>query len=223
MAQLQAPFNAQQFDPTQGGTFQQLPVGKHPVKIIASEIKATQDNTGGMIVFELEVIDGPGMGSHGVMRLNLYSSSDKARAIAESQFSALCYATGVFMVTDTSQLHDRPFAVDVEEQPLTPQQVEKKNAGETVRPFTQVKKILDIQGNEPKAHGQQAPAQQGAWGGAAPAQQPTQAPAAPAPAPAAAWGGAAPAAQPAQAPAAAPAAAWGQQAASGGAPAWGKR
>lgn len=223
--QLQSPFNAQQFDPTQGGTFQQLPLGKHPVKIVASEIKATADNSGGMIVFELEVIDGPAKGSHGPMRINLYSSSDKARAIAESQFSALCHATGVFMVQDTSQLHEVPFAVDVEAQSLTPQQVEKQQQGQTVTPFTQVRKILDINGNEPKG-GAAAPAQggQAAWGGAAPAQAPA---AAPAPA-AGGWGGGGgqvqtPAAS-APAPAAAPAAQWSQSSApAGGAPAWGKR
>lgn len=229
MAQLQAPFNAQQFDPTQGGNFQQLPVGKHPVKIIASEIKATADNTGGMIVFELEVIDGPGIGSHGVMRLNLYSSKDKARAIAESQMSALCYATNVFMVTDTAMLHNIPFAVDVEEQGLTAEQEERKARGESVKPFTQVRKILDIQGNEPKAQGQQQGAQ-GAQGGGnwGQGQQTQQTAPAPAPAPATGgWGqGQQQAAQQAQAPAQAPAQQWNQNqggGAAGGKPAWGKQ
>lgn len=212
--QLQAPFNAQTVDPTQGGSFNQLPVGKHPVKIVASEIKPTADNSGGMIVFELEVIDGPNIGAHGPFRLNVYSSSDKARSIAESQLSALCHATGVFMLQDTAQLHGIPFAVDVEAQTLTPQQVAQQAEGKTVTPFTQVRKILDINGNEPKGGGHQQ--------AAAPAQQAAPSPA---PAPAAAWGGGA-ASTPAATPAAAPAAsAWAQNASGGaaaGKPAWGK-
>jgi len=161
-----------------------------------------------MVVYELEVIDGPDKGAHGPFRINLYNASDKARAIAESQQAALCYVTGVFMLEDTVQLHNRPFVVDVEEQPLTPQQVAAQAEGKTVTPFTQVRKILDMDCNEPKGGQAQAPA------------------AAPAPA-AAGWGqgaAATPAASPA--PAAAPAAAWSQgasAAASGGTPAWGKR
>lgn len=178
MAQLQSPFNAQQFDPKQG-SFEQLPVGKHPVVIVASEIKPTSDNTGGMIVYQLQVIDGPAKGAEGPYRVNLYNASDKARSIAESQQSALCYVTGVFMVQDTAQLHNIPFVVEVKEQSLTLQQLEKKNAGETVTPFTQVHKVYDIQGNEPKGGAAQAP-QQPAAGFAGGGQVQHTAPAAPA-------------------------------------------
>ena len=167
MAQLQAPFNAQQFDPSQGSSFHRLPVGKHPVVIVASEIKPTADNSGGMIVYQLQVIDGPAKGAEGPYRVNLYNASDKARSIAESQQAALCYVTGVFLIQDTAQLHNIPFVVEVKEQALTLQQVEKKNAGETVTPFTQVHKVFDIQGNEPKGGAAQAPAQ-------APQQPPAQ-------------------------------------------------
>lgn len=224
--QLQQPFNANAVAPDQGGNYQQLPIGKHPVKIIASEVKANSSGTGGMVAFELEVIDGPARGATGNMNINLYNASEKARAIAEAQMSALCHVTGVFMLNDTSQLHGIPFAVDVTNQSLTPDQKAKQDAGETVTPFTQVRKILDINCNEPKGQGQQqqaAAAPAAAWGGgAAPAP-------APAPAQGGAWGGgqAAAPAQQAQAPAqqaAAPAAAWGQNNAAGGAkPAWGTK
>jgi len=225
MAQLQAPFNAQQFDPTQGGSFQQLPVGKHPVVIVASEIKANKNNDGGMVVYQLQVIDGPAKGAEGPYRINLYSSSDKARSIAESQQAALCYVTGVFMVQDTAQLHNIPFVVDVKEQTLTPEQVEKKNAGETVTPFTQVNKVYDMQGNEPKGGAAQAPTPApvptpaptpavGGWGQQQQAQPPAQSQGA-------AWG-----AQPQQPPAPAPAQSvgtWSQGGAATGKPAWGAK
>lgn len=230
MAQLQSPFNAQQFDPKQG-SFEQLPLGKHPVIIVASEIKPTADNSGGMIVYQLQVIDGPAKGAEGPYRVNLYNASDKARSIAESQQAALCYVTGVFLIQDTAQLHNIPFVVEVKEQALTLQQVEKKNAGETVTPFTQVVKVYDIQGNEPKGgaaqaapaqHQQQAPQQP-------PVQQQAPAPAAGGWAPqapqqpaAGAWGGGGQVQHPA--PAAPAAGGWAQGGSvATGKPAWGAK
>ena len=230
--QLQQPFNANAVDPTQGGNYQQLPAGKHPVIIVASEVKATSDNTGGMVVFELQVTDGPAKGASGPMRINLYNASDKARQIAEAQMSALCHATGVFMLQDTQQLHGIPFAVDVTEQPLTPQQVEKQQKGEKVTPFTQVSKILTANGELPGVQGgqqsqpqQSAPAQGngGGWGQGTQQNSPS-----PAPAPAqgnGGWGGSQQSQPPAQAPAPAQQgnAGWQQNAGNAnGKPAWGR-
>lgn len=231
--QLSQPFNANAIEPNQGGSFNQLPLGKHPVIIVSSEVKATKDNTGGLVLFELSVIDGPSKGASGPFRINLYNLSDKARAIAEGQMSALCHVTGQFLINDTAALHNIPFAVEVTEQQLTPEQFQRKQAGEQVTPFTQVSKILDINGNEPKGHSQgqpqsQQPAQQAqpaataaAWGQQAtaqPAQQPQTAQAG-------GWGQQAPA-QPTQAPAPAAAAPaqWNQNAAAPatGKPAWGR-
>lgn len=167
MARLQQQFNANAIDPTQGGGFSQLPVGDHPVIITASEIKATGDNTGGMVVFELKVIGGPKEGSSGTWRLNLYNKSDQARGIAEAQMSALCHATGIFLIDDTAQLHNQPFAVRVTEQALTEQQLEKQRNGEKVTPFTQVSRVLMADGTEVKGgHQGQPQGQQGGgnWG-----------------------------------------------------------
>jgi hypothetical protein len=231
MAQLQQPFNANAIDPDQGSGFRQLPAGTHQVVIVASEIKATKANDGGMVAFELEVIDGPARGAGGMWNVNLYSASDKARAIAEAQFSALCHATGQFLVNHTEELHGKPFAVVVTEQQLTPEQKVRQADGQTVKPFTQVSRILRADGSEVKGGGsapqvqQQAP-QQYAQQPAAPV-QPQQPPAAWGGAPAQAqptangWGGAAPAQQPAQAPA--PAAGWQQGAPAGNRPAWGAK
>lgn len=230
MAQLHQPFNAQAVDPTQGGNFSQLPLGTHVVVATASEVKANNANTGGMVVYELQVIAGPKEGATGPLRLNLYSSSEQARHIAEKQFSALCHATGVYLVQDTSQLHNIPFGVVVTEQPLTAEQQAKKDAGQNVTPFTQVSRILRADGSDPAgppANMQQqaaapAPQQQYAPPAPAPAAAPTgwAAPApqqAPAPAPAAGgWGGA-------PAPAPAPAAGGWQQGAAAGNPAWAKK
>jgi hypothetical protein len=229
MAQLIQAFNAQQYDPTQGGG--SLPVGKHPVIVESSEVKANKANDGGYLQLNLKLIDGPQTGTTGAYRLNLYHSNPQTAEIAHRQLSAICHVIGVFNVQDSQQLHNIPFIVEVGLQ---------KGEEAAQKGYTEVKKVFDINGNEPgKAgqgaapaqpqgqggFGQQQPAQQpqqpqggGAWG-QQPAQQPAQAPAQGQQAPA--WG--APAQAPAQAPAPA-AGGWqqGNAAPAGGAP-WGQR
>lgn len=211
MAQLMAAFDARTVDPTQGAG--SLPVGKHPVVITASEIKPTSDNSGGMLVLDLQIIDGPNKGTTGNYRLNLYNKSAKACEIAHKQMSAVCHVTGIYNVTDSSQLHNIPFVIEVALQ-----------SGEeaAAKGYTEVKRVYDMQGNEPGKQGQPPAAPQPqAQQFAPPAQQQAAAPA-----PAAAWG--TPTQQQAAAPAPAPAAAWGNQAGqqqaaapAGGAP-WGR-
>jgi hypothetical protein len=225
MAQLSAPFNAQQFDPTQGGNFKPLMLGKYPVIIVASEVKANKDNTGGQVLFEVQATAGEHTGKTGQWTINLYHADETTRSIAEKTLSAICHATGQFMLTDTQALHNLPFALDVVEQNLTTKQQEDKANGKNVTPFRNVR-VLMPDGSEVVAHGQQAQPQQqqpaqtaGGWGapaGQQPAQTPAQQPAA------GGWSaGAGQVQQPAQTPAAG---GWAQGgAAAGGQPAWGKK
>lgn len=148
MAELQQMFDATQVNPTQGDG--QLPVGKHKVIICDSEITETKAKDGAYLKLTLEIVEGPNVGIKGPYRLNLYNSSADAVAIAQRQLSALCHVTGVFHVSDSRQLHDIPFMVEV-----NAQKDEK---------YTEIKKVFDVNGNEPgKAPQQpaqnQAPAQ----------------------------------------------------------------
>ena len=198
MAQLLQAFNAQQFDPTQGGG--SLPVGRHPCIIESSEVKANKANDGGYLQLNVKLIDGPQMGTTGAYRLNLYHSNPQTAEIAHRQLSAICHCVGVFNVQDSGQLHNIPFIIEVGLQ---------KGEEAAQKGYTEVKKVFDINGNEPgkagqgapQAQPQQQPAAQGGFGQQQPAQQPQQ------PQSGAAWGG-----QPAQQPAAQP---------QGNAPAWG--
>ena len=217
MAQLLQAFNAQQFDPTQGGG--SLPVGRHPVIIESSEVKANKANDGGYLQLNVKLIDGPQMGTTGAYRLNLYHSNPQTAEIAHRQLSAICHVVGVFNVQDSAQLHNIPFIIEVGLQ---------KGEEAAQKGYTEVKKVFDINGNEPGKAGQGAaqaqPQGQGGFGQQQPAQQPQQPAQQPAAQPAAAWGQQPQ--QPAQQPAAQPGAAWGQQqggaAPAGGAP-WGQR
>lgn len=186
MAQLMAMIDATKIDPTQG--LPALPVGKHPVVITESEVKAVKSGDGGMVEFTLQIIDGPAKGSHGAYRLNLYNSNPQSVEIAHKQMSALCHVLGVYQVNDTQQLHNRPFIVEVGLQ----KGEEAKEKG-----YTEVKRVFDINGHEPGKQGQAgqpaqtAPVGGSPWGGQPPAntappttQQPPQTGQPPAP-----WGG----------------------------------
>ena len=199
MAQLLQAFNAQQFDPTQGGG--SLPVGRHPVIIESSEVKANKANDGGYLQLNVKLIDGPQTGTTGAYRLNLYHSNPQTAEIAHRQLSAICHCVGVFNVQDSSQLHNIPFIIEVGLQ---------KGEEAAQKGYTEVKKVFDINGNEPGKAGQGAPAaqpqQQPAQGGFG-QQQPAQQPQGNAPA----WGGGQPAQQQPQGAPAGNAPAWGQQ------------
>lgn len=181
MAQLIQPFNAHNFDPTQSAGM--LPVGRHPVVIESSEVKANKANDGGYLQFNLKIIDGPAAGQTGAYRLNLYHANPQTVEIANRQLSAISHVTGVFMISDSAQLHNIPFVVEVGTQKPTREQEEARQRGENVTLYTEVKKVFDINGNEPGKQGQgggaaqpqqQQPQQQqpqgqppaGAWGGA---------------------------------------------------------
>lgn len=200
MAQLIQAFNAQQYDPTQGGG--SLPVGRHPVIIESSEVKANKANDGGYLQLNLKLIDGPQMGTTGAYRLNLYHSNPQTAEIAHRQLSAICHVIGVFNVQDSQQLHNIPFIVEVGLQ---------KGEEAAQKGYTEVKKVFDINGNEPGKAGQGAPAaqpqQQPAAQGGFGQQQPAAQPQGNAPA----WGGGQPAQQQPQGAPAGNAPAWGQQ------------
>lgn len=223
MAQLIAAFNAHQFDPSQGGG--SLPVGRHPVVIIESEVKGTSANDGGLLELTLRIIDGPAAGTTGPYRLNLYNKSEKAVEIAHKQMSAICHVIGVYNVTETQAMHNLPFLIEVGMQ---------KGEEAAAKGYTEVKKVFDINGNEPgkagagqqaaqpaqqqQAQQQQQPAQGGGWGQQPP--QPQQQQGQP-PAQGAAWGQGGQPLQQQQAQAQPAASGWQQSAPAGGKPAWG--
>lgn len=199
MPQLMNPFDATNIDPTQLGG--QMPVGKHPVVIKSSDIKPTKDNTSGMLVLELEIIDGPSKGVTGVYRLNLYHSNPQTVDIAHRQLSSICHVVQRYKILNSEELHGIPFIVEVGLQ---------KDTEAAAKGYTEVKRVFDIHGNEPgKVAAGAATTQQAGngsgWGAPQTAQQP-------APGAQTGWGGT-------QQPAATEKPAWGAPASASGQPA----
>lgn len=160
MAKLLQPFNARDFDPTQGGT--SLPVGRHPVIIESNEVKGNAQNTGGYVAFHLRIIDGPQKGGSGRYILNLYHNDQKTVEIAHRKLSSLCHVIGVYNVDDMDVMNGKPFIIDVELQ---------KGEEAAKKGYTEIVKVYDMNGNEPGKQGSGAPAAQttgqqgGGWGG----------------------------------------------------------
>lgn len=163
MTELLQPFDALQYDPSQ--SVGNLPVGKHPVVIDSVEVKAVKDNAqNGYIEFTLRITDGPQVGCTGAYRINLYNQNPTTVAIAQKQLSALCHVIGTYQVKNLQVMCGKPFFVEVGPQKNDPT-------------YTEVKKVFDVNQNEPKRG--QAPTaaqQQQPWGSGAPQQQATPSP-----------------------------------------------
>lgn len=144
MAQFQ--FNARQFQPaTADGGNPPLPVGEWPMQITNSEIKQANNSNGGYLQLDVVIIDSEHKGHAGKWILNLYHENPQTVQIANRQLSALCHAIGVYDITDTAQLHGKPFIGVV-----------KPNPSEKYPNGTQIGGVKDIQGRDP---GKQQPAQ----------------------------------------------------------------
>ena len=160
-------FSAEQFKPNQGG--QPHPVGnKFDFQITNTEIVQTKDQQSGMFVVEFTTPAGSI-----VSRYNIWNANPKAAEIAHGQLSALCHATGVFRLdwqNDGAALRGARGKLDVGYQKGEEPTADRPGGG-----YVEVKKVYDVNGNEP---------------GRGPTSQPTQPAAATQWPPGPAWNGA---------------------------------
>lgn len=133
-------FNTQGITPKFGGGGG-LPVGKHPVVIYNTKLEATNSGTGGKMVLQLEVIDGPAKGAKGDENLTLQHSNPTVVRISSEQLTAICHVVGLPNgFQNTEELHGKPFVVEVAPQKDKPE-------------YTEVIGVFDMQGNEPGQQG----------------------------------------------------------------------
>lgn len=112
MAQFNEAFDANTVEPNK--PFEAIPNGKYPVIIKNSKWEKTKKGDGAYLELVLEVIgDGPYKNRKLWDRLNLSNPSMQAVEIAQKTLSAICHATGVMKVTDSSQLHNIPMIAAV--------------------------------------------------------------------------------------------------------------
>ncbi len=140
MAPMNYTFDATQHKPNQGG--EGHPVGRFPFTITNTSVKATKDNTGGMFVIELTSPSG-----RIENRYNLWNESAKAVEIAHSQLSALCHAVGIFKIdmhNDGAALRGGKGQMDIGYQKGEEPTPEKPQGG-----YVELKRVYDVNGNEP--------------------------------------------------------------------------
>src|SRR4051812_29366677 len=100
-------FNAKAVAPQQ--VFDPIPKGWYLLAITASELKPTKGEGGQALNCEFTVLEGEFKGRKVFDRFNIKNKSKKAEEIGQQQLSAICHAVGVFVVEDSSQLHNKPF------------------------------------------------------------------------------------------------------------------
>lgn len=90
-----------------------IPNGKYRMHITASEVQPAKSGKGKYLKLELQVLDGEYKGRKVWDQLNIVNDNATAQKIAQGQLSAICHATGVMKLTNSSQLHHIPMLVRV--------------------------------------------------------------------------------------------------------------
>jgi hypothetical protein len=102
--QLPTPFNAFDYDPTQGGSVC-FPLADYRVEITAAEPRVVKDNAAaGYLELSLTVTDGEARGLMQKHRLNLFNPSEVAKRIAHQELAAICFAINRPYIQDTGEL-----------------------------------------------------------------------------------------------------------------------
>lgn len=156
-------FDANQYEPQQTAGSKH-PLGSFPFQISNTSIQESKDKTSGMFVIEFTSPAGTIE-----KRYNLWHENPQTVEIAQKQLSALCHATGVYRLDWQNQgaaLRGARGTMEVGDQ--IDKQTKQPNG------YVEVKKVFDVQGNEPgkpqqaSPQTQQQPAGNGSW------QQPAQ-------------------------------------------------
>ena len=109
--QMPKPFDASTVTPSQPQDI--IPVNWYNVTITESEFKETGKKTGSFMALTFTIIEGDFKGRKVFTNLNLVNPNAQAVEIAEQNLSAICHATGVIQLSDSSQLHNIPFEIKV--------------------------------------------------------------------------------------------------------------
>lgn len=125
-----------------------VPPDTYSVIMVGSDIKVGKTPQDRLMSINLKVIEGPLSGSIIFQSLNIMHANPVAQQIAQERFSSYCHAIGVLQLTDTAQLHGRPFKIK------TSIRVDET----TKKEYTEVDSFLKADGMAISAIGTQAPA-----------------------------------------------------------------
>lgn len=104
------------FDPSTAppaDAFEPLPAGDYVAHVVASDLRDTKSGDGKYIYLELEISSGSYAGRKLFDRINIVNSNPQAVQIAERTLASICKALDIAILTDTSDLHNKPMTVRV--------------------------------------------------------------------------------------------------------------
>ncbi|MEI7607332.1 MAG: DUF669 domain-containing protein [Rhodospirillaceae bacterium] len=89
--------------------FSPVPAGTYIASITETEVRVTRDGLGSYISAVSEILEGIHAGRKVYDRVTVTNASLKAVAFGNRKLSAMCRATGMMTITDTTDLHGIPF------------------------------------------------------------------------------------------------------------------
>ena len=90
-----------------------IPADVYFAHITESSIVPTKAGNGQVCKLTFEILDGQYKGRKVFENLNIQNVNPETQRIAQSQLSAICHATGVIKLNDTSALHYKPLRIKV--------------------------------------------------------------------------------------------------------------
>jgi len=133
MAQLPGGFHADQHGDMR--SFEPAPAGTYLCKITDSSYEQNSLQTGWMVKYTAEILQGEYAGKKIFQQLNIVHQSAKAQQIANEEFATLCRALGRPNPQDTVELHNIPFYMTVRVVPAT-EQYRAKNEPTGYAPYS---------------------------------------------------------------------------------------
>lgn len=100
--------------PDTGGNTVLIPQGQYKAVIVSSEFKDTNNKEGKYLALKIVLTEGAYANTEFTERLNLINNNQKAVEIAYKTLARISEAVGMTQTpSDSTQLHNKPFVVDV--------------------------------------------------------------------------------------------------------------
>lgn len=90
-----------------------IPAGSYIAQVTDSDLIAAKSGSGNNLRLVFEVLDGQFKGRKVFENLCVQHTNAETQRIAQSKLSALCHATGVIRISDSSELHGYPVKINV--------------------------------------------------------------------------------------------------------------
>ena len=91
--------------------FSVVPEAWYIAEIVKSEIKATKDKQGTIMVLAMKILEGKRKGRLIYTNYNIVNRNETTVKIAEGQIKQLCETLGIDQMEDTDELHKQEFGV----------------------------------------------------------------------------------------------------------------